>query len=58
MYTINQEYENVYTYFTNIWKDENINQFLLALYQNGNHFDFLKAKRNNSIIMVLEFINK
>ena len=30
----------------NIWKDENINQFLLANYQNGRHFDFLKIKTN------------
>ena len=46
VYTINHDNDNVYAHFINIWKDENINQFLLANYQNGNHFDFLKIKTN------------
>ena len=49
MYTINQDDENIYTHLTSLWKNENINQLLLAKYRNGSHFDFLKPTTNNSI---------
>lgn len=49
IYTMNDENDNIYHYYTNIWENDDNDNILLIRYENGNHFSFLKIKDNNGL---------
>ena len=50
IYTKINDDDNFYTYFLNISKNENNNNFILIEFYNDNHYNLLRIKNENTII--------
>jgi len=49
IYTLNDENDNIYQYFTNIWENNDIDKICLIRYENGNHFSLLQINDDNDL---------
>ena len=41
--------DNYYTNYTNIWKHDTLEPYLLIQFENNNHFNFLQINSDNTI---------
>ena len=49
IYTKNDENDNIYHYYTNVWENDDNDNILLIRYENGNHFSYLKIGENKDL---------
>ena len=49
VYRLINKNDNYYSHYTNIWKDNDNNKYMIILYEGGNHFSLLKISQQNSL---------